>query len=83
MDFSIILKTVGSLVMISGALSIIISIAEKVLNNYGTCELDINNGKKMLSVQGGSSLLSTLAGEKIFLPSACGGKAHPIGISKD
>ncbi len=75
MDFSIILKTVGSLVMISGALSIIISIAEKVLNNYGTCELDINNGKKMLSVQGGSSLLSTLAGEKIFLPSACGGKA--------
>ncbi len=75
MDFSIILRTVGSLALISGVLSIIISVAEKVLNNYGTCELDINEGQKKLSVQGGSSLLSTLAGEKIFIPSACGGKA--------
>ncbi len=75
MDFSIILRTVGSLALISGVLSVIISVAEKVLNNYGTCELDINEGQKKLSVQGGSSLLSTLAGEKIFIPSACGGKA--------
>ncbi|NLD34040.1 MAG: 2Fe-2S iron-sulfur cluster binding domain-containing protein [Clostridiales bacterium] len=75
MDFSVILRTVGSLALISGALSIIISVAEKVLNNYGTCELDINQGQKKLSVQGGSSLLSTLAAEKIFIPSACGGKA--------
>ena len=75
MDYAAILKTVGSLALVSGALSIIISIAESVLNNYGTCELDINNGSKKLSVKGGSSLLSTLAGEKIFIPSACGGKA--------
>ena len=75
MDFSIILKTVGILSLVSAGLSVIISVAEKVLNNYGTCELDINNGKKTLSVKGGSSLLSTLAGEKIFIPSACGGKA--------
>ena len=75
MDYSTILKTVGSLALISGALSVVISIAEKLLNNYGTCELDINDGQRKLSVQGGSSLLSTLAGEKIFIPSACGGKA--------
>ncbi len=75
MDYSTILKTVGSLALISGALSVVISIAEKLLNNYGTCELDINGGQRKLSVQGGSSLLSTLAGEKIFIPSACGGKA--------
>ena len=75
MDFSIILKTVLSLVAVSAALSLVISLAEKVLNNYGICELDINNGKKKLSVTGGSTLLSTLAQEKIFIPSACGGKA--------
>ena len=75
MDYSVILKTVGSLALISGALSLVISLAERVLNNYGTCELDINGGKKKLQVKGGSSLLSTLANEKIFIPSACGGKA--------
>ncbi len=31
------------------------------------------NGDKDITVNGGSSLLSTLANEKIFLPSACGG----------
>lgn len=75
MDFSLILRTVLSLALISGVLSVMISISEKVLNNYGICEIDINNGKKLLKVEGGSSLLSTLAGEKIFIPSACGGKA--------
>lgn len=75
MDFGAILKTVISLAAVSGALSLVISLAEKLLNNYGTCELDINAGRKKLSVKGGSSLLSTLAGEKIFIPSACGGKA--------
>ena len=75
MDFGVIIKTVASLALISGVLSVVISIAESVLNNYGTCELDINDGSKKLSVKGGSSLLSTLANEKIFIPSACGGKA--------
>ena len=31
------------------------------------------NGQNIVEAQGGSSLLTTLAGEKIFLPSACGG----------
>ena len=42
----------------------------------GTVKIDINDGKKQLDVTPGSSLMSTLAGEKIFLPSACGGKAN-------
>ncbi len=75
MDFTVILRTVGSLALISAVLSAIISVSESVFNNYGTCELDINNGDKMLSVEGGRSLLSTLASEKIYIPSACGGKA--------
>lgn len=32
------------------------------------------NGKKEVEVQPGGSLLSTLANEQVFLPSACGGK---------
>ncbi len=75
MDYAVILKTVFSLVLFSGALAILVSAAERVLNNYGDCELDINDGQKKLVVQGGASLLSTLAGEGIFIPSACGGKA--------
>ncbi|MBQ9400186.1 MAG: NADH:ubiquinone reductase (Na(+)-transporting) subunit F [Bacteroidales bacterium] len=42
----------------------------------GTVTIDINNGKKQLDVTPGASLMSTLADQKIFLPSACGGKAN-------
>lgn len=70
-----ILTTVLSVTVISVALAIIIIVAEYFFNNYGECEIDINNGDKKLKVEGGSSLLSTLAGQKIFIPSACGGKA--------
>ena len=34
------------------------------------------NGEKELEVQPGNSLMSTLADEKVFLPSACGGKGN-------
>jgi len=46
------------------------------LTPKGTVQIDINNGKKTLNVSPGASLMSTLAEEKIFLPSACGGKAN-------
>lgn len=70
-----ILWTILSIALISGGLSVIIIIAEYFLNNYGDCEIDINNGNRVLTVKGGSSLLSSLASQKIFVPSACGGKA--------
>ncbi|MEX1377200.1 MAG: 2Fe-2S iron-sulfur cluster binding domain-containing protein [Eubacteriales bacterium] len=70
-----ILTTVLGVTAISVALAIIIIIAEYFFNNYGECEIDMNDGGKVLKVEGGSSLLSTLAGQKIFIPSACGGKA--------
>ncbi len=34
------------------------------------------NGEKELEVQPGTSLMTTLADEKVFLPSACGGKGN-------
>jgi Na+-transporting NADH:ubiquinone oxidoreductase subunit F len=46
------------------------------LTPSGTVTIDINDGKKDLQVTPGSSLMTTLAGQNIFLPSACGGKAN-------
>ena len=48
--------------------------AKAKLTPSGTVKIDINNGSKVLEVAPGGSLLSTLGNEKIFLPSACGGK---------
>lgn len=70
-----ILTTVLSVSAISVGLALVILVAEHFFNNYGECEIDINNGDKQFTVDGGSSLLNTLSGQKIFIPSACGGKA--------
>ena len=47
--------------------------ARKKLVPSGDVKININN-KKDIEVQSGSSILATLANEKIFLPSACGGQ---------
>ena len=46
------------------------------LTPSGTVHIDINGGKKELEVAPGGNLMATLAEQKIFLPSACGGKAN-------
>ena len=46
------------------------------LTPSGTVQIDVNNGKKTLDVTPGGNLMGTLAEQKIFLPSACGGKAN-------
>ena len=48
--------------------------AKARLTPSGTVNIDINDGKKSVVVPQGASLLSTLADQKIFLSSACGGK---------
>ena len=68
-----ILITVLALSGISGFLALLLVIAERFLANYGECTITINNDKQ-LTVEGGASLLASLAQEKIFLPSACGGR---------
>ncbi len=55
-------------------LVIILLVAKKYLVPSGNVTIDINDGKKMLEVSQGSSLLSTLATQGIHLASACGGK---------
>jgi len=47
--------------------------AKKTLTPQGEVTVNINEGERKLTVQPGSSLLATLSGNGIFLPSACGG----------
>ncbi|KAF5059646.1 Na(+)-translocating NADH-quinone reductase subunit F [anaerobic digester metagenome] len=70
-----ILTGTFSITAIAGGLAVIISVAERYLNNYGECKIDINDGTKELVVDGGNNLLTTLSDKKLFIPSACGGKA--------
>ncbi|MCF7792488.1 MAG: 2Fe-2S iron-sulfur cluster binding domain-containing protein [Candidatus Cloacimonetes bacterium] len=68
-----IINTVLIVSGISGFLALLLVIADYFFANYGECKISINK-KKELKVEGGSSLLSTLNENKIFLPSACGGR---------
>lgn len=68
-----ILNTVLIVSGISGFLAVLLMIADLFFANYGECKITINK-KKDLNVTGGGSLLNTLNENKIFLPSACGGR---------
>jgi len=51
---------------------ILLFIEAKVMPK-GDCRISINHGEKSVAVSSGSTLLSGLGGNSIFLPSACGG----------
>lgn len=55
-------------------IAILLVIAERFLVTYGECKITLNK-EKILTVQGGDTLLNYFAQHKIFIPSACGGKA--------
>lgn len=48
-------------------------VVSRKLQPAGTIKIDINDGKKILDVEPGVSLLSALSSQGVFLPSACGG----------
>lgn len=62
------------LAIISAVLAALIDLTDKLVNNYGICKIDINKGKKEMDIKGGTPLLFTLSEQKIFVPSACGGR---------
>lgn len=72
MVFKILIAT-ATMAGLSGVLAILLVIAERYLANYGECKILIND-KEELKVKGGGTLLATLNRQKIFLPSACGGR---------
>ena len=55
-------------------LAVLLTVAERLLVNYGVCEIDINAGERSLSVEGGQTMLSALIENEIYIPSACGGQ---------
>jgi Na+-transporting NADH:ubiquinone oxidoreductase subunit F len=61
---------VGVLVVIT----LLLILADKLLGGSGEKMLVINNDK-IIPVSGDDTLLNTLSSHKIFIPSACGGKA--------
>ena len=73
MDMNLILASIGVFLVIILVLVIILLVAKYYLSPSGNVNITIN-GKDTVSVGQGGSLLSTLAQEGIYLPSACGGK---------
>ncbi len=71
-----VLSTIIAILVVSfiGAfLAALLVVAEYYIANYGECTITINEDKE-LTVEGGRNLLSMLTEEKIFIPSACGGR---------
>ncbi|HPD47840.1 MAG TPA: 2Fe-2S iron-sulfur cluster binding domain-containing protein [Anaerohalosphaeraceae bacterium] len=58
---------------VSAGLALVLVVADRFVANYGECTITINEQKK-LKVQGGKNVLAALTEEKLFIPSACGGR---------
>ncbi|MCQ2204253.1 MAG: NADH:ubiquinone reductase (Na(+)-transporting) subunit F [Bacteroidales bacterium] len=70
---NLILASIGVFLVIILLLVVILLVAKNFLVASGKVKININ-GEQDVEVESGSSLLSTLAAEGIYLPSACGGK---------
>jgi len=68
-----VLIAVAVVSSIGTVLAALLALCEHFLANYGPCQININD-ERDISVQGGKPVLSTLVAEKIFIPSACGGR---------
>src|SRR5574344_2375481 len=74
MDLNVLIVSIVAFLLLMLILVALLLFIKTKLTPSGKVKIDINNGAKELEVGQGSSLLSTLAVEKVFLPSACGGK---------
>ncbi len=72
MGTTIVITIVAFLVVILVLVSMLLFVKAK-LSPAGKIKIDINDGEKVIEVDGGGTLLSTLGSNGIFLPSACGG----------
>jgi len=67
-----VMATVAAFMVVAMALVGLLLFVKQKLAPSGPVTITIN-GERKVEVASGSSLLTTLGGEKIFLPSACGG----------
>lgn len=77
MEFAV---AIGVTAALSAGLALLILLADALLLNYGDCNITINK-EKQLTVRGGGHLLAALADNKVFIPSACGGRGS-CGLCK-
>jgi len=68
------LKAIAVLAGLGTGLAIILVVSDYYFANYGECKIDVNGGERTYTVEGGQTLLSALAENKLFVPSACGGQ---------
>ena len=67
-----VIATVAAFLLITLVLVTLLLVVKQKLSPSGPVTITIN-GEKKIEVASGSTLLTTLGNEKIFLPSACGG----------
>lgn len=72
MSFAIITAIVAFLAVVL-ILVVLLLYAKARLTPSGQVKIDINDGEKVIETETGSTLLTTLADNDVFLPSACGG----------
>tara|TARA_R110001592_G_scaffold208843_2_gene459896 strand:- start:9492 stop:10799 length:1308 start_codon:yes stop_codon:yes gene_type:complete len=73
MDTSVIIITIVVFLIVVLVLTSVLLFAKAKLMPSGKVKININNGEREIEVDGGDTLLNTLSGQGIFLPSACGG----------
>ena len=73
MDYNYIIASIVVFWAIIFVLVLVLLVAKRYLLPSGKVKINVN-GKKTLTVNQGSSLLSTLSEEGVYLSSACGGK---------
>ena len=70
-----IIAATGVIAAVALILVALLLFVKKKVTPSGKVRIDINDGRKVIEAEPGSSLMATLAAEDIFLSSACGGKA--------
>jgi len=71
---------IGAICGVSTFLAVLMVIADATIANYGEVTVTINDDREV-KVEGGKPLLGSLMGQKIFIPSACGGRGS-CGLCK-
>lgn len=74
--FTTLISSIITITLVTLILVILLLFVKAKLTPEGTVKIDINDSKKVLDVPQGGDIMHTLASQKIFLPSACGGKAN-------
>jgi Na+-transporting NADH:ubiquinone oxidoreductase subunit F len=67
------LYSVAMLAGLGGLFAAMLIVADRVLANYGPCDIGINE-REPITVEGGCTLLDALYDHEIFIPSGCGGQ---------